>query len=681
MDDQLSRPVGELDGVGRERAKTLADMGIETIADLLFYFPFRYENYERKDLSEVRHNERATVVGKVHGEPSLNYFGRRRSRLTVRLLIDRYLVKAVWFNRPYMKNKLTPGDTVTITGKWDQHRKQITVDEWKKGERREDETIAPVYSVKGNVTVKLLRRIMRSAFQRFGDHVPEILPAAFLEKYKLPGRYEALRALHFPGSYRDIRHGRRRLVFEELLLFQLKLHAFKRIRRKQAEGVSQNFDADAVSRFMRALPFDLTSAQRRVTKEILADMRSRERMSRLLQGDVGSGKTVVAAVCLYAAKTAGFQGALMVPTEILAEQHVHSFQSLLTPHGVTVALLTSSIKGKERRGILNALAAGEIDVVVGTHALIQEEVTFHRLGLTITDEQHRFGVIQRRTLTGKGHSPDVLYMTATPIPRTLAISLFGDMDISTIDELPAGRRPIETYWARHAMFGRVFDFVKKQVSAGRQAYVICPLIEESDKLDVQNAIDVHAKLRELLHPFRVGLLHGRLSTEEKEQTMDAFSNNRYHVLVATTVVEVGVNVPNATVMVIYDADRFGLAQLHQLRGRVGRGEAQSYCILLADPTSDHGKQRMRIMTETNDGFLLSEEDLKLRGAGDFFGSAQSGLPDLKLADLTHDMRTLEVARSDAARLIDSQAFWTEEAYRGLRAYLQASGAMTEEKID
>ncbi|HEX6923573.1 MAG TPA: ATP-dependent DNA helicase RecG, partial [Bacillales bacterium] len=401
----------------------------------------------------------------------------------------------------------------------------------------------------------------------------------------------------------------------------------------------------------------------------------------LLQGDVGSGKTVVAAICLYASVNAGFQGALMVPTEILAEQHFDSLKELLVPHGVNISLLTSSVKGKTRREMLAELESGEIDIVVGTHALIQDEIIFHRLGLAITDEQHRFGVMQRRTLTDKGPSPDVLYMTATPIPRTLAISLFGDMDVSTIDEMPAGRQPIETYWAKHTMLGRVLDFVEKELKKGRQAYVICPLIEESDKLDVQNAIDVHAMLQQHFQQFRVGLMHGRFSAEEKEQVMADFSRNYYHILISTTVVEVGVDVPNATVMVVYDAERFGLAQLHQLRGRVGRGKAQSYCILLADPKSDNGKQRMNIMTETNDGFLLSEEDLKLRGSGDFFGRAQSGLPDFKLADLTHDYRTLETAKVDAAQLIDSDAFWHKDVYRPLREYLQTSGAMSAEKLD
>ncbi|GAE33914.1 ATP-dependent DNA helicase RecG [Halalkalibacter akibai JCM 9157] len=405
-------------------------------------------------------------------------------------------------------------------------------------------------------------------------------------------------------------------------------------------------------------------------------------MNRLLQGDVGSGKTIVAAICMYAVIKAGYQAALMVPTEILAEQHVHSLKGILEPLGVTVELLSGSVKGKKRAEKLKALENGELQLLVGTHALIQDDVLFKNLGLVITDEQHRFGVEQRRVLRDKGENPDVLFMTATPIPRTLAISVFGDMDVSIIDEMPAGRKTIETYWAKPDMLERVLDFIEKELQQGRQAYVICPLIEESEKLDVQNAIDVHMILKQhYKDQWGVGLMHGRLHPSEKEQVMDAFSKNETQILVSTTVVEVGVNVPNATVMVIYDAERFGLAQLHQLRGRVGRGQAQSYCILLADPKSEVGKERMRIMTETNDGFVLSERDLELRGPGDFFGSKQSGLPDFKIADVVHDYRALEVARQDAVALIQSSDFWTKEEYEGLRKYIEYQGVLNGQKID
>jgi ATP-dependent DNA helicase RecG len=411
-------------------------------------------------------------------------------------------------------------------------------------------------------------------------------------------------------------------------------------------------------------------------------MKSPYRMNRLLQGDVGSGKTVVAAVALYATVLAGHQGALMVPTEILAEQHAESLTAMLEKVLISVVLLTGSVKGKARRELLQRVKDGDVHVLVGTHALIQDEVIYNSLGLVITDEQHRFGVGQRRVLREKGESPDVLFMTATPIPRTLAITVFGEMDVSIIDEMPAGRKAIETYWVKHDMLERILHFVEKEIHDGRQAYVICPLIEESDKLDVQNAIDVHATLTHYFNgKASVGLMHGRLSPDEKEEVMKQFSVNDVQILVSTTVVEVGVNVPNATVMVIYDAERFGLSQLHQLRGRVGRGDAQSYCILLADPKSEVGKERMTIMTETNDGFVLSERDLELRGPGDFFGRKQSGMPEFKVADMVHDYRALEVAREDAAKLVNSDSFWTEDQFALLRIQLEATGVLTGEKFD
>lgn len=404
-------------------------------------------------------------------------------------------------------------------------------------------------------------------------------------------------------------------------------------------------------------------------------------MNRLLQGDVGSGKTAVAAIALYGSITAGYQGALMVPTEILAEQH-HQSLSAMFEGRARVELLTGSVKGKKRQEILEAVKAEEIDILVGTHALIQDEVVFSHLGFVIVDEQHRFGVEQRRTLRDKGLSPDVLFMTATPIPRTLAITAFGDMDVSVIDEMPAGRKPVETYWVKGEMTDRVLNFIKKEIDQGHQAYVICPLIEESDQLDIQNAIDLYHQLSSVFEPdISVGLMHGRLHNEEKEEVMKEFADNQLNILVSTTVVEVGVNVPNATMMVIYDAQRFGLSQLHQLRGRVGRGSDQSYCILLADPKGDVGKERMRIMTETNDGFELSEQDLKLRGPGDFFGKKQSGLPEFKVGDMVHDYRALETARKDAAEMIEGNMLEQNESYSSLKERVYKDKQIMENVLD
>lgn len=679
---ELEQPVTNIRGIGEETAKTLAELNIFTIRDLLFYFPFRFEDFRLRDLNEAQHGEKVTVQGVVVSEPSLSYYGRKKSRLTVRVQVDRYVVLAVFFNRSYLKNKLAFNTKITISGKWNRYRQQIVVNDVRFSGQEVSGEFAPVYSVKEGITVKQLRRWIRLAFEQYGHLIPESLPQEIRTSYKLYSLKNAIRAIHFPRNALDIKQARRRLVYEEFLQFQLKMQALRKFSRENASGVAIRYDTERLRVFIENLPFPLTKAQKRVLKEILNDLKSPYRMNRLLQGDVGSGKTVVAAISLYAAVTAGFQGAFMVPTEILAEQHHASLKNMFSSFPVRIACLTSSVKGGQRREILAGLQDGTVDIVVGTHALIQDEVHFANLGLVITDEQHRFGVEQRRALREKGVNPNALFMTATPIPRTLAITAFGEMDVSTIDELPAGRKPIKTIWTKPHSLGQVLNFMEKELRKGRQAYVICPLIEESDKLDVQNAIDVYESLVDYFAGrFHVGLMHGRLNAEEKESVMRRFAANEIQVLVATTVVEVGVNVPNATVMVIYDAERFGLAQLHQLRGRVGRGEHQSYCILLADPKSDVGRERMKIMTETTDGFVLSEKDLELRGPGDFFGTKQSGLPEFKIADMVHDYRALETARKDAVYLINSQKFWHDPEYQVLRDQLLASGVMDGEKFD
>ncbi|MCA0988037.1 ATP-dependent DNA helicase RecG [Alkalihalobacillus algicola] len=672
--------VTKIKGIGDEKAASLSSIGINSVSDLLEYFPFRYEDYELKDLADVKHEERATLEGKVHSEPVVRYYGKKKSRLSVRLLVGRFLITAVFFNRAFLKKQFTLGQTVTVTGKWDQHKMTLSASEITFSSHDPDGTIEPVYPVGGDITVKAIKRYIQLALKQFSHEIEESLPPQMLERYKLMDKREAVETMHAPQSHDHLKQARRRFVYEELLQFQLKMQLFRKRERENTKGSSHVYKKSDLEAFISSLPFPLTGAQNRVVEEILKDMQSPYRMNRLLQGDVGSGKTVVAAIGLYATYLSGNQGALMVPTEILAEQHFESFEDLLGDR-LNVELLTGSVKGKKRRELLERLAAGEIDLLIGTHALIQDEVVFKHLGLVITDEQHRFGVMQRRVLKEKGLTPDVLYMTATPIPRTLAISVFGDMDVSTIDEMPAGRKPIETYWAKPDMLSRVLDFVTKELDQGRQGYVICPLIEESEKLDVQNAIDVHAQMQTALPHYKVGLMHGRLTSDEKEAVMEAYSENDVQLLVSTTVVEVGVNVPNATIMVIYDAERFGLAQLHQLRGRVGRGKDQSYCILLADPKSEVGKERMQIMTESNDGFVLSQRDLELRGPGDFFGRKQSGLPEFKVADLVHDYRVLEVARNDASALVESTAFWEDDAYRPLRTYLTNEGVLSGEKLD
>ncbi|WP_224925368.1 ATP-dependent DNA helicase RecG [Bacillus pumilus] len=681
MIQKLQDNVSVLKGIGEETEKTLNELGIHTVADLLGYFPYRYDDYELRNLEEVKHDERVTVEGKVHSEPVLTYYGKKRSRLTFRLLVGRFLITAICFNRPYLKRSLVLGDTVSVTGKWDKNRQSIMVQEFKKGTHEQDGSIEPVYSVKENVTVKMMRRFVKQALSLYVDKAEDPLPKQLVSTYKLMSYQEALKTIHLPETRDSLKQARRRFVYEEFLIFQLKMQAIRKKEREKTSGIQHPFSKEAVFEFVHSLPFPLTKAQSRVLDEIMSDMASPYRMNRLLQGDVGSGKTAVAAIALYAAQLSGYQGALMVPTEILAEQHADSLYQLFEKWGLNIALLTSSVKGKRRRELLERLKEGEIDILVGTHALIQDEVEFQQLGLVITDEQHRFGVEQRKKLRSKGQDPDVLFMTATPIPRTLAITVFGEMDVSVIDELPAGRKQIETYWVKHDMLERILAFVDKELKKGRQAYIICPLIEESDKLDVQNAIDVHSMLTEAYRgKWSIGLMHGKLASDEKDQVMRDFTANEVQILVSTTVVEVGVNVPNATIMVIYDADRFGLSQLHQLRGRVGRGEHQSFCILMADPKSETGKERMRIMSETTDGFELSEKDLELRGPGDFFGKKQSGMPEFKVADMVHDYRALETARKDAAELVQSDAFWTDPEYKELRQTLVDSGVLGGDKL-
>ncbi len=679
-------PVRLVPGVGPQKAEHLGALGIGTVGELLEYFPFRYEDYRLKPLEEAKDGEKITVAAAVFAEPNLQRYGRNKTRMTCRMLVDRVLITTVWFNRHFLRERLTPGTDVVVTGKWDARRLQLTVAQAEFAGAQQSTrsgTLQPVYSVGGDVTQGWLRKTMLQALDRFGDQVAEVLPDELLAKHKLLSRKEAIRTVHRPedGEESRIQAGKRRMAYEELFRFQLKLLAYKQLVKQRSEGSAKKLEREKVRAFVRALPFRLTSAQKQVIADILEDLEAPSCMNRLLQGDVGSGKTVVAATALYAAVTAGYQGAMMAPTEILAEQHARSLNQMFEPYGLQIGLLTGSMPEKQKRDVLGALQMGLIDIAIGTHALIQEHVHYRNLGLVVTDEQHRFGVQQRSVLRRKGLAPDVLTMTATPIPRTLAITAFGDMDVSSLREMPKGRKPIQTYWVKKDKLERVWGYIRKEVDAGRQAYVICPLIEESEKLDVQNAIELHAQLAVLFDDQEVGLLHGRMRSDDKDQVMQQFHQGACSILVSTTVIEVGVDVPNATVMVIYDADRFGLSQLHQLRGRVGRGEHASTCVLVADPKSDNGRERMQAMTETADGFEIARRDLELRGPGDFFGTKQSGLPEFRFSDIVQDYELLEQARDDAAALIRSQSFWTDAAYASLRDYLQREQIMQGDLLD
>ncbi|MFC4766057.1 ATP-dependent DNA helicase RecG [Effusibacillus consociatus] len=670
----LQSPVSHIAGVGPSREKDLARLGIYTVADLICYYPFRYDDRTVQAGQSLQHDARVTVHVTVQAPPGVRHKGRR-SIMTVQVKTsDGMPMVAVWFNQLFLRDKLRPGEQITLTGKYDARRRSLAVSHYEFGEGSSSvhsNRLVPIYEVRGDLTPKVLRSILVKALKQFETQISETLPHHLLVKYKLIPKREALFQIHLPKDGESLRQARRRLVFEEFFLFQLKLQAFRFLHKTDQPGVSHSFTKEQWADFLRVLPFELTEGQKKAIREILTDMRSPHPMNRLLQGDVGSGKTIIAFCAMYAAYLSGYQSAMMVPTEILAEQHHESAAALLRPLGLRIGLLTGSIKEKERNELLDCLAKGQLDIVIGTHALLEEGVEFASLSLVVTDEQHRFGVEQRSIFRQKGHHPDVLFMSATPIPRTLAMSLFGDLDVSVLEQMPAGRKPIQTHWITSDKEERAIRFLRAELAKGRQAYIVAPLIEESEKMEgVENAVDLYNRLLDPLAGFKVGLMHGRLSARDKEEVMGRFKSNEIQVLISTTVIEVGVNVPNATVMVIYNADRFGLAQLHQLRGRVGRGEHASSCILIADPVTETGKERMQAMVSTQNGFVLAEKDLELRGPGEFFGIRQSGMPEFRLGDLVADANVMRVAREEAQYCMSLQDFWILPEYRDLVQYLK-----------
>ncbi|KRO18596.1 DNA helicase RecG [Lacticaseibacillus saniviri JCM 17471 = DSM 24301] len=666
----LTDSIATLAGVGEKRALALNSLGIATINDLLFYFPFRYTDLKVKPLEEVADQEQVTLKGTVVTPAVLTRFGPHKSRLNFKLQVEHAVVAVTFFNQPWLKEKFEMGVEAAIFGKWDGMRHSLTGMKLLATQNQEEPGLAAVYPVNKSIRQQTLIALIKQAYEADGDQIVDVIPEAIRTHYRLLSDQQLVAWMHFPETDAQAKAARRTAIFREFFLFQVQLQSLKTQTDAPQNGLMIPYDNQALRQLIATLPFDLTNAQKRVVNEICADMRSPEHMNRLLQGDVGSGKTIVAAIVMYAAITARYQAALMVPTEVLAEQHFAKLSQLFADFPVRVALLTGSTTGKKRRDILADLASGEIDLIIGTHALIQDAVNYNSLGLVIIDEQHRFGVNQRRILQEKGLKPDLLSMTATPIPRTLAITTYGEMDVSTIDELPAGRQPITTTWIRKNQMDLALQRINEQLAQGSQVFAITPLIAESEKIDLQNAEQLYQDLQQALgDKANVALLHGQMKPDEKDTIMRAFSDNIYQVLVSTTVVEVGVDVPNATVMLIMDADRFGLSQLHQLRGRVGRGKKAAYCILVANPKNDTGIERMQIMTETNDGFVLAQKDLELRGSGEIFGDRQSGMPNFKIGDPVGDFTILEVAQQEAKQIFTTDADLSAPEHAGLAHYL------------
>lgn len=672
----LSQKVTAIRGVGAKTARRLGRLGAETIWDMLYLFPRRYDDYtEMKPINQLEYGEQVTVIGTI-------WETRARRTRSNQTLVQTVIsdgtgaVQASWFNQPWLAEKLKAGKQIVVSGKVDQYlgRPVFSSPEWEALEMEPLRTrrIVPVYPLTSGLSGNKMRDLMQTAVDKWSHHVPDPLPESIRIRQKLYPLPAAIQQIHFPDSQESLHQARRRIIFDELFLLQLGMQG-KRQEWQDVPGIPIPPAPHTLQQFYDALPFSLTAAQERVIEEITNDMARPVPMNRLLQGDVGAGKTLVAAAAMLVAVNAGAQAAMMAPTEILAEQHYAGLHPRLEAMDVSVALLTGSLTAGEKTAVYQGLAEGEIDVVIGTHALIQEGVIFQNLGLAVIDEQHRFGVDQRGALREKGTvsgngeeakeaNPHLLVMSATPIPRSLALSLYGDLDLSLLDEMPPGRQEIATHWLRSAQRERAYAFVRRQAKEGRQAFIIYPLVEESDKIDAKAAVAEYERLQAEVFPeLEVGLVHGRLSNEEKEATMRAFHAGEIDVLVATSVIEVGVDVPNAAVIMIENANRFGLAQLHQFRGRVGRGRHKSYCILVADDSSSDAEERLRALEQTNDGFQLAEKDLEIRGPGEFFGRKQSGLPELQLASLLN-MEVLEAARREAIDLFADDPYLQEPGH-------------------
>lgn len=666
MERTLSVSIQYLKGVGPRRAKLFGSFGIKTLEDILYYFPRRYEDRTSfTTINELKEGQTQTIKAVIQAKKERRAFSRRRfSILEVEVADATGKAYCVWFNQPYLKDYFKLGSTLVLNGKIERYagKLQINSPEFEFISESQDESlnigrIVPVYSLPSGITQRYFRKILKSVLDENLPRINDFLPYDLRSRSNLMNLAKAFISIHFPQDLEMQKEAHTRLSFEEFFLFQLPL-ALRKSKNKQKHGIAHKVEGKLAQGFISKLLFKLTAAQEKVLNEIKSDMAKPQPMQRLLQGDVGSGKTVVATIASLMAIQGGHQAAFMVPTEVLARQHFEKISSQVSVarcqgKEVNIGLLTSSANKKEKEKIYREVKEGKIDLLIGTHALLEESVQFSNLGLVVIDEQHKFGVGQRALLPQKGSNPDVLIMTATPIPRTLSITLYGDLDISVINELPEGRLPVKTVYCNEDNKLKAYDIAKSQLKRGYQAYIIYPVIEESYALDIAGAKKMYEELKNgAFREFKLGLIHGRQKQKEQDDVMSRFKEGELHCLVATTVLEVGIDIPNATCMIIEHAERFGLAQLHQLRGRVGRGKAESFCILISNPETEEAKKRMEVITRYSDGFSIAEEDLKIRGPGEFFGRRQSGLAELKIANPLTQMQLLKKAREEAIRLID-----------------------------
>lgn len=640
----------DIKGIGNKTLGLLNKLNIYNINDLINYYPYRYETYKRSDINSINDGDRIVIDGIIESIPSLFFFNKHMNKMSFRLNIGNNITNIVLFNRGYLKSKLLIGNIITVVGKYNKKNNSVTASDIKFQALKDIPEIEPIYHIVHGLSNNQLNGYIIEALDEFNS-IDEIIPDYLIEKYKFIDRITAIKTIHNPINIEKLKLARLRLKYEELFIFMMKITYLKN-NRKNSFGLVRSIEYEKVTDFINQLPFILTDDQLKSITDIYNDLISNKQMNRLLQGDVGSGKTIVSFIAIYINYLSGYQSALMAPTEILAIQHYNNFDSLFSKYGIKTVLLTGKIKAKERKEILNDIKENKINVVIGTHALISNDVEYNNLGLVVTDEQHRFGVNQRNVLKNKGITPDILYMSATPIPRTYALTIYGDMSISSIHTIPNGRKNVITILKKNSEIKEVLNLMYQELKNGHQVYVIAPLIEDDDT-NIDSVYNLKDKFINAFGKiYNIDILYGKMKNNEKDNVMNKFKNNEIQILISTTVIEVGIDVSNATAIVIFDSYKFGLSQLHQLRGRVGRNNFQSYCILI----SNRDSERLEIMTKTIDGFKISEEDFKLRGSGDLFGIKQSGDTIFNIADIKKDYAILLRAKEDSEKLLSTNSF-------------------------